>query len=301
MGDFHHIQRCGDLSQADLESALESRGTIKELLDRLAQVSAPDSGVPKVLLLFAQVAKTDVDWLDGDLRVELVAAGDMTVLEVLTDLGGGMRERLFTPVAMNTPMDEFKRAAERSSSLLAPLQMKTQAGGRVVFVGTAEARKSTMPPPDVGIDEGSLYQAMLTPLAAVPVQRSITTPGTGPAMAPVAPIVVASPVAKAPARPLPVRTSSPDLRANVKSKVPTLSGHGTLGGKEPPPIPPRSNPSSSSQRAAQPSPEMPLYFTKSAATFEITGAPAPPKAPPKPPPPAPSGPDEANDDDWGDV
>ncbi|HEY8072814.1 MAG TPA: hypothetical protein VIF62_01860, partial [Labilithrix sp.] len=87
---FGHLQRCGQLGQAELEAALVSRDACRQLLDRMSAISAPDTGAAAVLSVFASMASSACDWLDGDLVIELVEENDVTNVRVMTDLGGGM-------------------------------------------------------------------------------------------------------------------------------------------------------------------------------------------------------------------
>ena len=68
MSTYAHIKRCLELSDRDIASAVAERGTTKALLDQLAKVSRPGDGAPKLLLVFAKIASSEVDWIDGALR-----------------------------------------------------------------------------------------------------------------------------------------------------------------------------------------------------------------------------------------
>ena len=82
-GDHARIARCLDLQEHDIAAAIGAREVTKSLLRRLAEVSAPDSGVAKVLLVYARMATTACDWADGDLCVDLAGEGPVTTVEVL--------------------------------------------------------------------------------------------------------------------------------------------------------------------------------------------------------------------------
>src|ERR1700753_333232 len=121
MSIYAHIKRCLELSDKDITSAIADRRLAKALLDQLAKVSKPGDGAPKLLLVFAKIAAAQVDWIDGELRVELGDSGESTTVDVLTEMGRGMRERVFPTLKMNVPMEEFARAVERVPHMIAPL------------------------------------------------------------------------------------------------------------------------------------------------------------------------------------
>jgi len=100
MGDFDDIQRCADLTDAHVIVAVRSRAAMRELLERLMTVGRPSEGGPKVLLAFARMATTSCDWIEGDLRVEITDDAGACAIDVLVDLGGGFRERVFPPYEM---------------------------------------------------------------------------------------------------------------------------------------------------------------------------------------------------------
>jgi hypothetical protein len=159
MSAYAHIKRCLELSQRDITSALEDRRTAKALLDQLAKVSKPGDGAPKLLLLFAKLAGPDVDWIDGGLRVEMIGDADTTVVEVLTELGLGMHERVFPSFKMSVPLEEFARAVERVPHMVAPLTLSGVTSRRMVLTAIAEEEdeEEVVAPASVAIDTKSLY------------------------------------------------------------------------------------------------------------------------------------------------
>jgi hypothetical protein len=165
MATLDHIKRCIQLSDHDVAQAVASREACKTLLDHLSRVSKPSDGAPKLLLVFARMATRACDWVDGDLRIEIVGDGDVCVAEVMSELGGGMRERVLPSFTMNAPLSEFLRAVERVPHMIAPLTTRVKTARRVVFTATEVTRKSTMPPPVVEIGEDSLFdkQAQSSP------------------------------------------------------------------------------------------------------------------------------------------
>jgi hypothetical protein len=163
---YAHITRCLDLQERDLGPALASRDATRELLAHLATISSPNTGAAKALLVLSHMATTACTWIDGDLAIDLLADGDATVVELATELGGGMRERLLPAVSFRAPIMEFSRAIERVPHLIAPLVIRTKSPRRVSLAANEAVRRTTAPPPPIEIAGDSLFS--LPPAAAVP-------------------------------------------------------------------------------------------------------------------------------------
>lgn len=191
MNSFPHITRCFELTEEDIAGAVESRDDTRALLAHLAAISEPNAGAAKALLVFARMATSVCEWLDGDLRIEIVGDDDVSVVEALDDLGGGMRERLFQPLAFKTPLVEFSRAIERVPHMVAPLTILAQSERRITLGATAEIRRSSLPPPAVKIAEDSFFMSASTRMK--PLAEFVEHPGAGhslPIVAPQLPLVV---------------------------------------------------------------------------------------------------------------
>jgi hypothetical protein len=178
---FSHIERCLDLQERDIALAIASGDSTRALLARLASLSAPDTGCAKVLLLFARMATNACTWLDGDLVIELVAKGDATSVEAVTDLGGGLRERALPVSTMRAPLSEFTRAIDRVPHMIAPLSIRAKSPNRIVLAATATVRRTTIPPEPFEISADSLFIRVTT--AAVPKEHG--APEGSPAPLPV--------------------------------------------------------------------------------------------------------------------
>jgi hypothetical protein len=161
---FESIARCLDLQEGHIASAMEGRAETRDLLTHLAAVSSPNSGSAKALLVYARLATNACDWIDGDLAVDLVDDGGRTVVEASTELGGGMRERLFAPITFDTPLDEFARAITRVPHLIAPLSARSVTTRRIRLSALAMVRRTTAPPPPIAIASESLFIAAAPPL-----------------------------------------------------------------------------------------------------------------------------------------
>ena len=147
MTKFAHIERCVDLSEADIEAATGDRASLRALLQRMAEVARPAEGAAKVLLVFARMASTACDWLDGDLSVELVGDATTTIVDLLTDLGGGLRERVVPSAVLAVPLKELTSAVDRMPHVILPLSILSRTERRVVLGATAAVRRSSLPAP----------------------------------------------------------------------------------------------------------------------------------------------------------
>jgi hypothetical protein len=173
-GDFALIARGFDLQSEHIAEAIGARERSRALLARLAQVSAPDTGIAKVLLVYARMATTACDWLDGGLWIDLTTDADFTVVDAYTELGGGLRERLFAPVRFKAPLSEFVRAIERVPHMIAPLTTRSSTARRLTLSASEVVRRTTAPPPPIEISAESLYVRI--PSAGLPKERALSEP-----------------------------------------------------------------------------------------------------------------------------
>ena len=235
MSIYAHIKRCLELSDRDITSAIADRRLAKALLDQLAKVSKPSDGAPKLLLMFAKIAAQQVDWIDGALRVELVGDGEVTTVEVLTELGLGMHERVFPSFKMAVPLEEFARAVERVPHMIEPLSIATSSASRLVLTATEgeeeEESENDSPSANVPIADESMYAgekrtASKDKMAAVRVSSSsnmrAVRKASKPEMAAVSvPKVIASRSGKT-LRPAPPQPSAPRAAPVVVPRAPAL-------------------------------------------------------------------------------
>jgi hypothetical protein len=97
------------------------------------------------------------DWLEGELRIELIADGGGTRLIVLCEYGVGIRERVLPVVRFAVPLAEFQEALEASPQLILPLKI-TDEPDRILLTPllTPEARIRTDAPLQFELDRRSL-------------------------------------------------------------------------------------------------------------------------------------------------
>jgi hypothetical protein len=152
---FAHVVRCLDLKRRDVEEAFQSREACRALLTQFTAIARPHTGAPLLLHLFTRLARGDCEWLDGTLRVELTGDADVTVVELLTELGAGLRERVFSPVALRVPLAEFVEATVRRPQLILPLVAKRSVRKLALRVG---ADASVLPEGSIAIDDDCMIQ-----------------------------------------------------------------------------------------------------------------------------------------------
>ncbi len=169
MGSFDHLRRCGDLSTADLTVACQESDTFGELLTRLEQVSAPNTGAASILIVLAALASNACDWVDGDLAVELIEVGDATEVGIMIELGAGMRERLFPPIRLRAPLAEVAGALEVKPDLVGALTIRGRTAKRVTLAASQPQRLSSLPP---RISDDSMFVVRAPPPPAKPATHA---------------------------------------------------------------------------------------------------------------------------------
>jgi hypothetical protein len=145
---YPHVLRCADLRRRDVILAVVSKNLCAGLLEHLIAIARPGSGGPMILLVFARMATTACVWLDGDLRVDVIARGDGVLIEVWTELGGVRGERVYMPMALDVPLAEFAGVLARIPQMVEPLRIDELATDRIVLRMTCQA--GTRPPPQLG-------------------------------------------------------------------------------------------------------------------------------------------------------
>jgi hypothetical protein len=145
---YPHIQRCADLTRRDVVLAVVSKNLCAGLLEHLIAVARPGTGGPMILLVFARMATTACVWLAGDLRVDLIARGDGILFEVWTELAGVSVDRVYLPMAIDVPLDEFAGTLGRIPQMVEPLRIAELGAERIVLRMTCQ--HGTRPPPQLG-------------------------------------------------------------------------------------------------------------------------------------------------------
>jgi hypothetical protein len=146
---FASIRSCQELNDAQLSAVVESRDDVRALLEHVATIARPGEGGPRVLLLFAKMATSACDWLDGALQIVLRADGQGTSIESFAVIGAGLRERVVPRVVMSVPIGEFLDVVGRFPHLIAPLAVTDVSGSHVALAAKeAEHQETPSEPPD---------------------------------------------------------------------------------------------------------------------------------------------------------
>lgn len=150
--DLAGLTSCRDLTPEHAEEAVRSLETLRLLVARLTEIAQPEDGAPKVLILFARLARGDIGWLDGDVTVEIAGNDERTLVDVFKEEGWGIKERLISQARFLVPFDEFERAVEISAKRFAPLKAAMKPNKLVL---STAATAVSMKPPAVEVDEKS--------------------------------------------------------------------------------------------------------------------------------------------------
>jgi hypothetical protein len=182
-GDFSHIACCADLHEDDASLAIRSRHTARALLEHLATIALSVEDAALVLRVLALLATEDAaEWVDGRLEVELVGHGTGTSVEIVTSIGGGLRERLLPRLTLRAAMAELVAAVERAPVSIEPLFVWHGSGGRVKLVPDATAPRSVRPRPPIAIAGDSLVESVppLPPGHALHEEEAVASPEKAP-------------------------------------------------------------------------------------------------------------------------
>lgn len=157
-------------------SAVRSRGSARDLLEHLVAIAVSVEDAAQVLGTLALLATEDAsEWVDGRLEIELVSVGDTTIVETVTSIGGGLRERLLPRLTLPAPTADLVSAVERTPASIEPLYVWHGSGGRVKLVQDASAARSARPPPPIAIADDSLVES-LPPLPPEPAPAEAPKP-----------------------------------------------------------------------------------------------------------------------------
>lgn len=140
MTELASIKRCRDITDEHIAAAIGSRDDTRALLEHALSISKPREAGARVLLVFARMATSACDWLDGALRVELTREGVETFIDSYAEIGAGLKERVFPRMAFNVPFDEFVIAIQKFPQAIAPMSASTPADGKLVLAA-GEAQK----------------------------------------------------------------------------------------------------------------------------------------------------------------
>lgn len=153
--DFTALEKCTELRDVHIVSAVSSSEAMEALLARFAEIAAPGKGAPILLAALARMGTTACNWIDGELRIEISGDAEQTKITASTSIGAGFREKLFSDTILRVPLEEFSRGIARAPKLIEPLKVQ-ESGKRIVLTATQEVRRTSLPPPMVQIDPASM-------------------------------------------------------------------------------------------------------------------------------------------------
>jgi hypothetical protein len=144
--DLSELKSCLDVKDEHITQALAAARSLSDpsprekalsLLEHMVKIAAPNTGVPRVLVLFAQMARRD--WIEGDLVVRLIGDAELTVVELLVD-DGASRERIAGPLRVDVSLEEFRAAVAQNTAQLASLRPLENTPRRLVLRGIRDHR-----------------------------------------------------------------------------------------------------------------------------------------------------------------
>jgi hypothetical protein len=116
--------RASDLPERDVIAALISRDECALLLARIAEMPSARSAARSLVALLGRLATPACGWLEGELAVELFEEESVTRIRVMSELGGGLRERVLPAVAVAQPLEDILVAFERHRDRVAVLRLE---------------------------------------------------------------------------------------------------------------------------------------------------------------------------------
>ena len=146
MLELSELKSCLDVRDEHITQALAAARSLSDpsprekalaLLEHMVKIAAPNTGVPRMLVLFAQMARRD--WIEGDLIVRLIGDAELTVVELLSD-DGASRERIAGPLRVDVALEEFRAAVAQNTAQLASLKPLENTPRRLVLRGTRDHR-----------------------------------------------------------------------------------------------------------------------------------------------------------------
>jgi hypothetical protein len=175
-GDFSHIACCADLTANEAEDAVRSRAGARALLEHLAEILVSVDDAACVVRVLARLASADAaEWVEGWLEIDVIGEGQETILETVTSIGGGLRERLLPRLTLKVRRADLVDALDRAPGSIEPLCVLHGDNGRVKLVPASTGLRSVKPRPLIAIADGSLVGSVPPPPEETP--RELEAPG----------------------------------------------------------------------------------------------------------------------------
>ena len=156
---YASIARCTDLPERDVIAALVSRDECAALLARIGAMGSPRSAARALAALVGRLATPACTWLEGALAIELFeeeSGADVCVrVRVMSEIGGGLRERVLPVVELAQPLAELVAVLERRRDVMAMLHIE-QVSARCALLLASDGRDESATSTSFDISETSL-------------------------------------------------------------------------------------------------------------------------------------------------
>jgi hypothetical protein len=121
---YASLARCSDVPERDVIAALLSRAECAGLLGRIAAQSSERSASRSLLAVLARLATPACTWLEGELAVELFEDESGTKVRVMSEIGGGLRERVVPVVTLGQSLSEMLAGFDSRRDLTTVLRLE---------------------------------------------------------------------------------------------------------------------------------------------------------------------------------
>jgi hypothetical protein len=147
------FQSCDEVDDDLIESAFAApdeanqslpKDRVFRLLDRMARVSRPNSGIGRILWVLSCVSRAS--WLGG--RLDVLARESATGCEIDVRLDEGTRFESLKLLVLYAPLAELIAFAEENREILLPLQVFSDPGGGELRLRTPIVRPVSGSDPD---------------------------------------------------------------------------------------------------------------------------------------------------------
>ena len=130
------------IRERDVIAALLSRDECATMLGRMASIPSARSGNRALLALIARLAPPACTWLEGELAVELYDDEEGTRVRIMSELGGGLRERVLPSVTLPLSFTDLVSSFTKSRQLTHLLRLE-RVSTRCALLLASESEEAT--------------------------------------------------------------------------------------------------------------------------------------------------------------
>lgn len=112
------------IPERDVIAALLSRDECAALLSRIGTIPSARSANRALLALVGRLATPACTWLEGEVAVELFDDEEGTKIRVMSEIGGGLRERVLPAVTLPLSFTDLVTSFEKSRELTSVLRLE---------------------------------------------------------------------------------------------------------------------------------------------------------------------------------